>query len=150
MIPIINQEMKKLDHSITTFITQLLYTFNAHTFTVYNVFCYKHHCFLGGLQAIAELIQLDHDSYGNTADQYSLTLRRYAGMQVFLTLSNIYTLLPLPCLHKKKVNLINEHPCIKNNANINNGLKRSVATCIQPYDEWTVIYHCSECLGKIE
>ncbi|CAL4121709.1 unnamed protein product, partial [Meganyctiphanes norvegica] len=38
-------------------------------------------CLLGGLHAIAELIKRDHDGHGSaTADQYCVTLRRYAGM----------------------------------------------------------------------
>lgn len=36
--------------------------------------------FLGGLQAIAELLQVDCEMYGLTNDHYSVTLRRYAGM----------------------------------------------------------------------
>ncbi|KAM6037250.1 adenomatous polyposis coli protein-like isoform 2-T2 [Chlamydotis macqueenii] len=35
---------------------------------------------LGGLQAVAELLQVDCDMYGLTNDHYSITLRRYAGM----------------------------------------------------------------------
>ncbi|KAM5330830.1 adenomatous polyposis coli protein isoform 8-T10 [Glossophaga mutica] len=35
---------------------------------------------LGGLQAIAELLQVDCEMYGLTNDHYSITLRRYAGM----------------------------------------------------------------------
>ncbi|XP_060693396.1 adenomatous polyposis coli protein isoform X5 [Hemiscyllium ocellatum] len=35
---------------------------------------------LGGLQAIAELLQVDCEMYGLTDDHYSVTLRRYAGM----------------------------------------------------------------------
>uniref|UniRef100_A0A8C3KE03 APC protein n=1 Tax=Calidris pygmaea TaxID=425635 RepID=A0A8C3KE03_9CHAR len=35
---------------------------------------------LGGLQAIAELLQVDCEIYGLTSDHYSVTLRRYAGM----------------------------------------------------------------------
>ncbi|XP_075594943.1 adenomatous polyposis coli protein-like isoform X10 [Balearica regulorum gibbericeps] len=35
---------------------------------------------LGGLQAIAELLQVDCEMYGLTNDRYSVTLRRYAGM----------------------------------------------------------------------
>ncbi|NWW10067.1 APC protein, partial [Oreocharis arfaki] len=35
---------------------------------------------LGGLQAIAELLQVDCEMYGLTSDHYSVTLRRYAGM----------------------------------------------------------------------
>lgn len=34
----------------------------------------------GGLQAIAELLQLDHDANGNTTEQYNITMRRYACM----------------------------------------------------------------------
>ncbi|XP_002738523.2 adenomatous polyposis coli protein [Saccoglossus kowalevskii] len=37
-------------------------------------------CQLGGLHAIAELLQLDYNINPNTHDQYSVTLRRYAGM----------------------------------------------------------------------
>ncbi|KAK8785388.1 hypothetical protein V5799_008249 [Amblyomma americanum] len=37
-------------------------------------------CQLGGLQAIAELIQVDQTSHGNTAEPSCVTLRRYAGM----------------------------------------------------------------------
>ncbi|XP_077993311.1 adenomatous polyposis coli protein-like [Glandiceps talaboti] len=37
-------------------------------------------CQLGGLQAIADLLQLDYDINRNNTDQYSNTLRRYAGM----------------------------------------------------------------------
>ncbi|XP_076044562.1 uncharacterized protein LOC143027230 isoform X2 [Oratosquilla oratoria] len=38
-------------------------------------------CSLGGLHAIAELIRRDHDGHGSTtADQYCITLRRYACM----------------------------------------------------------------------
>lgn len=37
-------------------------------------------CQLGGLQAIAELIQVDQRSHGNTEDPGCVTLRRYAGM----------------------------------------------------------------------
>ncbi|XP_076331220.1 uncharacterized protein LOC143236692 isoform X2 [Tachypleus tridentatus] len=37
-------------------------------------------CQLGGLHAIAELIQIDHKAHGNTSDSYCVTLRRYAGM----------------------------------------------------------------------
>lgn len=36
--------------------------------------------FKGGLQAIAELLQVDCEMYGLTNDHYSVTLRRYAGM----------------------------------------------------------------------
>lgn len=36
--------------------------------------------FKGGLQAIAELLQVDCEMYGLTSDHYSVTLRRYAGM----------------------------------------------------------------------
>lgn len=36
--------------------------------------------FIGGLQAIAELLQVDCEMYGLTNDHYSVTLRRYAGM----------------------------------------------------------------------
>lgn len=35
---------------------------------------------LGGLQAIAELLQVDCEMHGLTNDHYSVTLRRYAGM----------------------------------------------------------------------
>ncbi|XP_074424752.1 adenomatous polyposis coli protein-like isoform X3 [Larus michahellis] len=35
---------------------------------------------LGGLQAIAELLQVDCEMYGLTSDHYIVTLRRYAGM----------------------------------------------------------------------
>ncbi|XP_039946622.1 adenomatous polyposis coli protein [Hirundo rustica] len=35
---------------------------------------------LGGLQAIAELLQVDCEMFGLTNDHYSVTLRRYAGM----------------------------------------------------------------------
>ncbi|XP_068277966.1 adenomatous polyposis coli protein-like isoform X2 [Nyctibius grandis] len=35
---------------------------------------------LGGLQTIAELLQINCDMYGLTNDHYSVTLRRYAGM----------------------------------------------------------------------
>ncbi|XP_072137485.1 LOW QUALITY PROTEIN: adenomatous polyposis coli protein-like [Mobula birostris] len=35
---------------------------------------------LGGLQAIAELLQVDCEMYGLTDDHHSITLRRYAGM----------------------------------------------------------------------
>ncbi|XP_043920140.1 adenomatous polyposis coli protein isoform X2 [Protopterus annectens] len=35
---------------------------------------------LGGLQAIAELLQVDCEMYGLTSEHYSVTLRRYAGM----------------------------------------------------------------------
>lgn len=35
---------------------------------------------IGGLQAIAELLQVDCEMYGLTNDHYSVTLRRYAGM----------------------------------------------------------------------
>ena len=34
----------------------------------------------GGLQAIAELLQVDHDINGNTTEQYNITMRRYACM----------------------------------------------------------------------
>ncbi|XP_075548424.1 uncharacterized protein LOC142582503 isoform X4 [Dermacentor variabilis] len=37
-------------------------------------------CQLGGLQAIAELIQVDQTSHGNTSEPSCVTLRRYAGM----------------------------------------------------------------------
>ncbi|KAJ9593421.1 hypothetical protein L9F63_015047, partial [Diploptera punctata] len=38
-------------------------------------------CQLGGLHAVAELIQIDHEAHGSTtSDQYCVTLRRYAGM----------------------------------------------------------------------
>lgn len=37
-------------------------------------------CPIGGLQAIAELIQADHEVHGNTSDQFCVTVRRYAGM----------------------------------------------------------------------
>lgn len=36
--------------------------------------------FVGGLQAIGELLQVDCEIYGLTSDHYSVTLRRYAGM----------------------------------------------------------------------
>ncbi|XP_041356018.1 LOW QUALITY PROTEIN: adenomatous polyposis coli protein-like [Gigantopelta aegis] len=37
-------------------------------------------CTLGGLQAIAELMQVDNESHGNTTEQYNVTMRRYACM----------------------------------------------------------------------
>ncbi|GAB6032124.1 hypothetical protein CHUAL_010487 [Chamberlinius hualienensis] len=37
-------------------------------------------CQLGGLQALAELIQLDYETHGNVNSQDSITMRRYAGM----------------------------------------------------------------------
>ncbi|XP_035218630.1 uncharacterized protein LOC118191883 isoform X2 [Stegodyphus dumicola] len=37
-------------------------------------------CQLGGLQAIAELLQIDHEVHGCTNDQYCITIRRYSGM----------------------------------------------------------------------
>ncbi|XP_033624212.1 adenomatous polyposis coli protein-like [Asterias rubens] len=37
-------------------------------------------CQLGGLHAIADLLQVDYESNGNTTDQYAITVRRYAGM----------------------------------------------------------------------
>ena len=40
-------------------------------------------CTLGGLHAIAELIQLDNEAHGSKSDnQLCLTLRRYAGMSL--------------------------------------------------------------------
>ena len=36
--------------------------------------------FAGGLQAIAELLQVDHSVNGNTIEQYNITMRRYACM----------------------------------------------------------------------
>lgn len=45
------------------------------------IFSNKHfNYFIGGLQAIAELLQVDCEMYGLTNDHYSVTLRRYAGM----------------------------------------------------------------------
>ncbi|KAM8984131.1 adenomatous polyposis coli protein isoform 1-T11 [Ara ararauna] len=45
---------------------------------------------LGGLQAIAELLQVDCEMYGLTSDHYSVTLRRYAGMaQTNLTFGDV-------------------------------------------------------------
>lgn len=43
---------------------------------------YKSICLLskGGLQAVAELLQVDCEMFGLTSDHYSITLRRYAGM----------------------------------------------------------------------
>ncbi|KAL3887207.1 hypothetical protein ACJMK2_027157 [Sinanodonta woodiana] len=37
-------------------------------------------CTLGGLHAIAELLQVDHEINGNTTEQYNITMRRYACM----------------------------------------------------------------------
>ncbi|CAI9721723.1 adenomatous polyposis coli protein-like isoform X2 [Octopus vulgaris] len=37
-------------------------------------------CTLGGLQAIGELLQVDHEIHGNTTEQYNITMRRYACM----------------------------------------------------------------------
>ncbi|XP_071492084.1 adenomatous polyposis coli protein-like isoform X1 [Diadema antillarum] len=37
-------------------------------------------CHLGGLHAIAELLQVDYEVHGSSSDQYTVTLRRYAGM----------------------------------------------------------------------
>ncbi|XP_071115935.1 adenomatous polyposis coli protein-like isoform X2 [Haliotis cracherodii] len=37
-------------------------------------------CTLGGLQAIAELLEVDHDAHGPTTEQYNITMRRYACM----------------------------------------------------------------------
>lgn len=34
----------------------------------------------GGLQAVAELLQVDCEMFGLSSDHYSITLRRYAGM----------------------------------------------------------------------
>lgn len=34
----------------------------------------------GGLQAVAELLQVDCEMCGLSSDHYSVTLRRYAGM----------------------------------------------------------------------
>ncbi|KAM9213014.1 adenomatous polyposis coli protein isoform 5-T5 [Leptosomus discolor] len=45
----------------------------------YHLFSYLF-AFKGGLQAIAELLQVDCEMYGLTNDHYSVTLRRYAGM----------------------------------------------------------------------
>lgn len=42
-------------------------------------------CDLGGLQAIAELVEIDHTVNGNCKDPYSLSLRKYTGM----TLTNL-------------------------------------------------------------
>ncbi|KAK6178499.1 hypothetical protein SNE40_013282 [Patella caerulea] len=39
-------------------------------------------CTLGGLQAIAELLQVDNDVYGNTTEQVNITMRRYACMSL--------------------------------------------------------------------
>ncbi|KAK7095933.1 hypothetical protein V1264_005287 [Littorina saxatilis] len=42
---------------------------------------YRHAiCTLGGLQAMAELLEVDHTKQGNTGDNYSITVRRYACM----------------------------------------------------------------------
>ncbi|XP_025084132.1 adenomatous polyposis coli protein-like isoform X3 [Pomacea canaliculata] len=42
---------------------------------------YRHAiCTLGGLQAIAELLEVDHMVHGMTSEQYSVTVRRYACM----------------------------------------------------------------------
>nr|KAG5690318.1 hypothetical protein BaRGS_022545 [Batillaria attramentaria] len=44
---------------------------------------YRHAiCTLGGLQAIAELLEVDHMVQGNTTEQYSMTVRRYACMSL--------------------------------------------------------------------
>lgn len=53
--------------------------------TVLVVLDYRYYLFFlfvfkGGLQAIAELLQVDCEMYGLTNDHYSVTLRRYAGM----------------------------------------------------------------------
>ncbi|KAL5020491.1 hypothetical protein ScPMuIL_003383 [Solemya velum] len=37
-------------------------------------------CTLGGLQAIAELLQVDQNTLGNTSEQYNVAMRRYACM----------------------------------------------------------------------
>lgn len=37
-------------------------------------------CLLGGLQAIAELLEVDHEVNGATTEQYNITMRRYACM----------------------------------------------------------------------
>lgn len=37
-------------------------------------------CTLGGLQAIGELLQVDHEVHANTTEQYNITMRRYACM----------------------------------------------------------------------
>lgn len=37
-------------------------------------------CTLGGVQAIAELLQMDNETNGNTTNQYHITMRRYACM----------------------------------------------------------------------
>ncbi|OWF52755.1 adenomatous polyposis coli homolog [Mizuhopecten yessoensis] len=37
-------------------------------------------CSLGGVQAIAELIQVDNDAHTNTEEQYNITMRRYGCM----------------------------------------------------------------------
>lgn len=39
-------------------------------------------CELGGLQAIAELVQIDHQVNGQCKDFYSISLRKYAGMTI--------------------------------------------------------------------
>ncbi len=41
---------------------------------------FRYCLFLGGLQAIAELLQLDHEFNGSTMEQYNITMRRYACM----------------------------------------------------------------------
>lgn len=52
------------------------YTYNIRV----QIFFSYLNLFKGGLQAIAELLQVDCEMYGLTNDHYSVTLRRYAGM----------------------------------------------------------------------
>lgn len=62
----------------------------------------------GGLQAVAELLQVDCEMFGLSSDHYSVTLRRYAGMALTnLTFGdvankvNTSAVLISPCLNRR-------------------------------------------------
>ncbi|KAL7302959.1 hypothetical protein TKK_0004186 [Trichogramma kaykai] len=65
--------MSELEHPSTTIAALMKLSFDeAHRFAM---------CQLGGLHAVAELVETDHDAHGtNSDDQNCITLRRYSGM----------------------------------------------------------------------
>ncbi|KAJ8791230.1 hypothetical protein J1605_020670 [Eschrichtius robustus] len=93
----------------------------------------------GGLQAIAELLQVDCEMYGLTTDHYSITLRRYAGMALtnltFGDVANKATLCSMKgCMRALVAQLKSESEDLQQESTL-----KSVLSAL-----WNLSAHCTE------
>ncbi|ELK36520.1 Adenomatous polyposis coli protein [Myotis davidii] len=93
----------------------------------------------GGLQAIAELLQVDCEMYGLTNDHYSITLRRYAGMALtnltFGDVANKATLCSMKgCMRALVAQLKSESEDLQQESTL-----KSVLSAL-----WNLSAHCTE------